>query len=334
MPDGVRRVVKMLLRYPGRVDFFERLSTPYVMSNPNADRVRDIARLHRRAPRAKRGQFVVEGPQAVREALRAHLANPVLDAVYVTEGVFERHDDIARLLEQVYGTPTPEEGRRVFMRVVTEEVLAVMSDALTPQGIIATAFIPEADGVRLWGGGGINPRLVAVLSRVQDPGNAGTIIRAADAAGADCVVVTSGTVDIYNPKTVRATAGSLFHLPIVRGVDATEFVEDAKSQGLAVLAADGYGTVDLQELTRYALLKDAGVDAALPPGVKGGFSLSQPTVWLFGNESVGLEAPQKISASMRVAVPLYGQAESLNVGTAAAVCLYASAMAQHRAPVG
>ena len=151
------------------------------MSNPQADRVRDIAKLRTRAGR-KRGQFLVEGPQAVREALHAHLRRPVLDAVYVTEEAFDRHPDIAELLEEVHGTPTPEQGRRVFMRVVTDEVLQAMADALTPQGIIAVSFKLDASAGRLWGEGALNPRLIAVLSRVQDPGNAGTILRVADAA--------------------------------------------------------------------------------------------------------------------------------------------------------
>ena len=111
------------------------------MSNPYADRVRDIAKLSTRRGRIKKKQFMVEGPQAVREALKAHLQSPVLDAVYVTESAYERHPDIAELLEQAHGTPTPEEGRRVFMRVVTDEVLAAMADSVTPQGIIAISFI-------------------------------------------------------------------------------------------------------------------------------------------------------------------------------------------------
>jgi len=299
------------------------------MSNPQADRVRDIAKLRTRAGR-KRGQFLVEGPQAVREALHAHLRRPVLDAVYVTEEAFDRHPDIAELLEEVHGTPTPEQGRRVFMRVVTDEVLQAMADALTPQGIIAVSFKLDASAGRLWGEGALNPRLIAVLSRVQDPGNAGTILRVADAAGADLVVASKGTVDLYNPKTVRATAGSLFHVPLIQGVDLEDFAEDAKSQGMTVLAADGYGTVDLQQLVEYSLARPANIETPVPAGVKGSFNLSKPTVWLFGNEAQGLSSEEKAASSMRVAVPIYGAAESLNVGTAAAVCLYASAMAQNR----
>ena len=300
------------------------------MSNPHADRVRDIAKLSTRRGRTKKKQFMVEGPQAVREALKAHLQSPVLDAVYVTESAYERHPDIAELMEQAHGTPTPEEGRRVFMRVVTDEVLAAMADSVTPQGIIAISFMVDTSFSVLWGENALNPKLIAVLSRIQDPGNAGTILRVADAAGADLVITTKGSVDLYNPKTVRSTAGSLFHVPIIQGVELEEFAEDVKSQGIVVLAADGYGTVNLQDLIDHAAVLRAGFSGETPAEVKGAFDLSRPTMWLFGNEAQGLSAEEKSAATMRIAVPVYGAAESLNVGTAAAICLYASAMAQHQ----
>ena len=300
------------------------------MSNPHADRVRDIAKLSTRRGRPKKKQFMVEGPQAVREALKAHLQSPLLDAVYVTESAYERHPDIAELLEQAHGTPTPEEGRRVFMRVVTDEVLAAMADSVTPQGIIAISFMVDTSFSVLWGENALNPKLIAVLSRIQDPGNAGTILRVADAAGADLVITTKGSVDLYNPKTVRSTAGSLFHVPIIQGVELEEFAEDVKSQGIVVLAADGYGTVNLQDLIDHAAVLRAGFSGETPAEVKGAFDLSRPTMWLFGNEAQGLSAEEKSAATMRIAVPVYGAAESLNVGTAAAICLYASAMAQHQ----
>ena len=266
----------------------------------------------------------------MREALKAHLQSPVLDAVYFTESAYERHPDIAELLEQAHGTPTPEEGRRVFMRVVTDEVLAAMADSVTPQGIIAISFMVDTSFSILWGKNALNPKLIAVLSRIQDPGNAGTILRVADAAGADLVITTKGSVDLYNPKTVRSTAGSLFHVPIIQGVELEEFAENVKSQGTVVLAADGYGTVNLQDLIDHAAVLRAGFSDETPAGVKGAFDLSRPTMWLFGNEAQGLSAEEKSAAMMRIAVPVYGAAESLNVGTAAAICLYASAMAQHQ----
>lgn len=305
------------------VNFFDRLCTPVVMENPHADRVKDIAKLATRSVRNKKKQFLVEGPQAVREALKAHLESPVLDAVYITESAFDRHEDIVELMEEVHGTPTPEPGRKVFMRMVTDEVLAAMAESVSPQGIVAVSFMLDKTPADIWGADGINPRLIAVLARVQDPGNAGTIFRAADAAGADLIVCTKGTVDLYNPKAVRSTAGSIFHVPVISGVDLEEFAEDAKAQGIGVLAADGYGKVNLNDLEDAAAARRLGVELESKPK----YDLAQKTMWLFGNEAQGLNQEEKRLATARVAVPVHGSAESLNVGIAAAVCLYASARA-------
>lgn len=293
------------------------------MENPHADRVKDIAKLATRSVRNKKKQFLVEGPQAVREALKAHLESPVLDAVYITESAFDRHEDIVELMEEVHGTPTPEPGRKVFMRMVTDEVLAAMAESVSPQGIVAVSFMLDKTPADIWGADGINPRLIAVLARVQDPGNAGTIFRAADAAGTDLIVCTKGTVDLYNPKAVRSTAGSIFHVPVISGVDLEEFAEDAKAQGIGVLAADGYGKVNLNDLEDAAAARRLGVELESKPK----YDLAQKTMWLFGNEAQGLNQEEKRLATARVAVPVHGSAESLNVGIAAAVCLYASARA-------
>jgi TrmH family RNA methyltransferase len=153
-------------------------------------------------------------------------------------------------------------------------------------------------------------RLVAVLAHVRDPGNAGTVIRTADAAGADAVVLGGESVDPYNGKCVRASAGSLFHLPLAAGVPIDATVTALKARGLTVLAADGHGALDL--------------DTAIDDG-----RLDGPTAWLFGNEAWGLPAETRALADAVVRVPIHGAAESLNLATAAAVCLYASARA-HR----
>ncbi|MDO4898634.1 MAG: RNA methyltransferase [Rothia sp. (in: high G+C Gram-positive bacteria)] len=308
------------------MDFKERLSTPVIMNNPLADRVKDVAALANRKARTKTGMFLVEGPQAVREALVAHANKPLLDAVYITEKAFDRHPDIVDLLEEAHGSPTPEPGRKVFMRMVTDEVLAAMAESVTPQGIVAIAFQQEISPSDIWGEGAINPKLVAVLTRVQDPGNAGTILRAADAAGADLIITTKGSVDLYNPKSVRSTAGSLFHLPLLQGIELEDFAEDAKAQGMGVLAADGYGRVSLDDLQDAAFAARVGVE----PRKKVKYDLTEPTIWLFGNEAQGLNDEEKAAASLRVAVPIRGAAESLNVGMAAGVCLFASALAQNR----
>jgi TrmH family RNA methyltransferase len=156
------------------------------------------------------------------------------------------------------------------------------------------------------------PRLVVLLANVRDPGNAGTVLRTADAAGADAVVFTDASVDPYNGKCVRASAGSLFHLPVVVGSPLGRAACALREAGMRVLAADGNARRELDEL-----------DAA------GG--LRRPTAWLFGNEAWGLPSDLLALADEAIAVPIYGRAESLNLSAAAAVCLYTSARAQRAA---
>lgn len=140
------------------------------------------------------------------------------------------------------------------------------------------------------------------------------MLRCADAAGADAVVLTDASVDLYNPKSVRASVGSLFHLPVAVGVPVEQAVEGLRAAGVRILAADGAGEDDL--------------DAELDAGTMGG-----PSAWVFGNEAWGLPEETRALADAVVRVPIHGKAESLNLATAAAVCLYASARAQ-RAPGG
>jgi TrmH family RNA methyltransferase len=199
-------------------------------------------------------------------------------------------------------------------RLVTDEVLAAMAETVTPQGLLAVCrFVDVPLGAALAG----QPRLVAVLARVRDPGNAGTVLRAADAAGAEGVLLTDASVDVHNPKCVRATAGSLFHLPVVTGVPLADAVAGLRAAGLTVLAADADGDLDLDDLL------DAAA-AGRPGGIAG------PVAWVFGNEAWGLPAEDLTLADGVVRVPVHGRAESLNLATAATVCLYAAARAQRR----
>jgi RNA methyltransferase, TrmH family len=186
--------------------------------------------------------------------------------------------------------------------LVDDAALASLSDAVSPAGVVAVCRFLDGsvpDGARL----------TAICADVRDPGNAGTVIRCADAAGADAVVLAGHSVDAYNPKTVRASVGSLFHLPIVSEPDPAAAVRAAQAAGLQVLAADGAGEVDLDEADDL---------------------LAAPTAWLFGNEAWGLPAELADLADHRVRIPIHGRAESLNLSTAAALCLYASARAQRR----
>jgi TrmH family RNA methyltransferase len=154
---------------------------------------------------------------------------------------------------------------------------------------------------------GKGPRLVAVAAEIRDPGNAGTVLRTADAAGAGTVIFAGDAVDPYNGKCVRASAGSLFHLDVVR--TGLSVVDELRAGGLQVLATSGHGADDL--------------DTLLDDG-----SLARPTAWIFGSEAHGLPGDLLAAADRRVRVPIYGAAESLNLAAAAAVCLYASARAQ------
>ncbi|PRB77042.1 RNA methyltransferase [Arthrobacter sp. MYb214] len=289
---------------------------PEVMSNPRAERVKAIARLAKSKGREATGEYLVEGPQAVREALKAHLEDDnLVQGVYVVGGFLESHEEFVQLLDSA----------KVPTRIVTGEVLHAMADTQTPQGILAVVAMSQPQLSEVLD---TKPKLIAVLCRIQDPGNAGTILRAADAAGADAVILTKGSVDIYNPKAVRSTAGSLFHVPVLNNIEFDHLVAAAKTTGSQILAADGYAAHNLDTL------QDAAVLRASQPGTEAPEAqpvLEAPTLWLFGNEGQGLEEREKDAADYRVAVPLYGVAESLNVGTASTVCLYASARAQRSA---
>ena len=231
--------------------------------------------------RATSGEFLAEGPQAVREALA-----------------------VGAVLE-VFATPKFDAWQSSadgsVWHTVDETVVADIADAVTPQGIVARcrSVVQSLDALPA------QAHLVAVGVDVRDPGNAGSIVRAADAAGADAVVFAGDSVDPLNPKAVRATVGSLFHLPVIVERDAGAVVAALRERGAVVLAADGGGEANLFDV-----------------------DLDRPTAWLFGNEAHGLGGSAEL-ADLRVAIPIYGRAESLNLATAAAVCLYASARAQH-----
>jgi TrmH family RNA methyltransferase len=251
----------------------------------------------------------------VREALKLHQerlaagAPGIVTEVFASEACLDRFPEFEELAE---GTNA---------RLATDEVLAAMADTVNPQGIIAVCGFVDVALEEVLDAG---PRLIAVLCQVRDPGNAGTVLRAADSAGADAVVLTSSSVDIYNPKAVRSTAGSLFHLPVVLGADVAGLVAACKARGIGVLAADGYGPLNLDAL------QDENARRRLTgAGPESTYDLAAPTAWLFGNEAQGLSADELALADHRVAVPVYGAAESLNLGTAATVCLYASARSQH-----
>ncbi|MES2170653.1 MAG: RNA methyltransferase [Actinomycetota bacterium] len=264
-----------------------------MLDNPRSPRVRSVAKLAKREGRATTGLFMLEGPQAVSEALA--FRPDLLVELFATPTALDKYSAIADAAAAA----------GIEVEFVTEHVLDTMADTVTPQGIVAVCRQFPTSVKDILAGA----KLVAVLEEVRDPGNAGTIIRAADAAGADGVIMTGRSVDVYNPKVVRASTGSIFHLPVAVGVELESVLERARESGLTVLAADIKGE-DLLSARR------AGV-------------LDGPTAWLFGNEARGLSDEQFALADRAITVPIYGHAESMNLATAASVCLYESAFAQH-----
>jgi TrmH family RNA methyltransferase len=253
---------------------------------PRTPRVVAARRLQRRKDRDQTGRFLAEGPQAVRSALGA---GAVLE-LFGTPAALQRYADLA--------------AQAPLTSPVTEEAIEALAETVQPQGLVAVCEqidVPLRDALAK------RPRLVAVAAEIRDPGNAGTVLRTADAAGADAVIFAGDAVDPYNGKCVRASAGSLFHVQVIRSPLAV--VDDLRDAGLQVLATTGYGADDL--------------DSLLDDGV-----LAAPTAWLFGSEAHGLPESLLAAADRRVRVPIYGGAESLNLAAAAAVCLYASARAQ------
>jgi TrmH family RNA methyltransferase len=275
------------------------------LENPRADRVKRVHRLTGRVGRERAGRFVAEGPQAVREAIAAHAAGAdVVRELYVTAAAAQRHPDELALAAR--------SGLEVVG--VSDAVMAAMTDTVTPQGLLAvcrTLDRPLEETLDALDRSDALP-LVAVLAHVRDPGNAGTVVRAADAAGAAAVLLTDASVDVHNPKCVRSTAGSVFHLPVCQGPRLTDVVAAVRERGLAVLAADGSGEHDLDDLLDDVEHRSDAL-------------LRRPTAWVFGNEAWGLDDDQRALADAVVRVPLRGRAESLNLAMAATICLYASA---------
>jgi len=237
-------------------------------------------KLHRHAGRRRAARFLAEGPNLVDAALR----RGVVSEVFATETAAERFSDV------LAGAP---------VHLVTERAAKALSDTVTPVGLVAVCAMPEADLDTVLA---VGPTLLAVPVGISEPGNAGTLIRVADAMGANAVVLAGPSVDPYNGKCVRATAGSIFTIPVISEPDAVSGVTAIKDAGLQVLATTLDGKVSLDDA-----------------------ELSVPTAWLFGAEAHGLPREVADLATTKVRIPMAGSAESLNVASAAAICLYESA---------
>jgi TrmH family RNA methyltransferase len=277
-----------------------------MLTNIGSDRVRSVRALSRRAVRQREGRFLVEGPQAVSEVV-THRPDAVRDLYFEarspeTQASTRRAGPRQPVARQAAVLDAARE-RGLSPRAVSHEVMVAMSDALVPQGLLAVC---RPIDVHLDAVLDERPRFVVILASVRDPGNAGTVIRGADAAGADAVLISDSSVDIYNPKVVRSTVGSLFHLPIVTGVPIAALLDGVRTAGLALLAADGSGDTLL-----------------------GDVDLNRPHAWVMGNEARGLQADVRADCDAVVRVPIYGLAESLNLAMAATLCLYQSAGMQN-----
>ena len=233
--------------------------------------------------------------------MREALARPDrVVQIYATASAIERQRG---LLDEVLAAGRPP------LDVVSDKAAAALSETVTPQGLVAVCRQVPARVDEVLGRA---PRLLVVLVEPNEPGNVGAIVRTADAAGADAVII-SGGADPFSGKAVRASAGSLFHLPVavVDGEATATVLSDIVAAGLAILATSGRASADLDDLTADG-------------------TLERPTAWIFGNEAQGLSAEVVAAASRSVRIPMYGRAESLNLAAAAAVCLYASARVLHR----
>ena len=256
------------------------------MLTERSARVAAAVKLHRHVGRRRARRFLAEGPNLVEAAS----ARGLVRDVFVTELAAQRH---ASLLA----------GLRSPVHLVTERAAKALSDTVTPVGLVAVCEMPQTGLEDALAG---QPRLIAVAVEISEPGNAGTLIRIADAMGAAAVILGGHSVDPYNGKCLRASAGSIFSIPVVAAPDVPAALTALRAAGLQALAT----TVDAE--TR---LDDAGD------------LLGRPTAWLFGPESHGLSGEIAGHADHRVRIPMSGGAESLNVAAAAAICLYQSAQA-------
>nr|WP_246083913.1 RNA methyltransferase [Nocardioides plantarum] len=236
--------------------------------------------MSRRSERSERRLFLADGPKAV-------------------EGALGVPGCVVEVFATASGADLVPSG--VDVTLVDDRALASLSDSVTPAGVVALCRFVDRPLTHLLQSA---PRLVAVCADVRDPGNAGTVIRTADAAGADAVVLAGTSVDLYNPKTLRAAVGSAFHLPVAVEPDPADVVRRLQAAGVTVLATAADGEVALHDA---------------------GDLLRAPTAWLFGNEAHGLPDDLAALADHRVSIPIHGRAESLNLATAAALCLYESA---------
>ncbi len=262
-----------------------------MLDDPRSNRVKGIVRLNQKDARYETGLFLLEGAQGLKELASSP---KLIEEVLVTLDGAERQVELVEALSK----------KRVTITEVSDQVMSQIAGTRTPQGIVSVVqhLDIELDDLT-----SLEPKLVAVIDQARDPGNLGAIIRAADAAGADAIILSSDSVDLYNPKVTRSTAGSIFNIPIVIDADLDAAIAWLKTAGLQVFSSSSEG---------------------LPITEFKSEELAKPTAWIFGNEAHGVRQEVGSLADKTVALPIYGSAESLNLATAASVCLYFTAVAQ------
>lgn len=255
---------------------------------PKSARVVAAAKLHSHTGRIRAGRFLAEGPNLVEAAV----ARGLVDEVFANAAAVERHRQLLRDLP---------------VTLVTEPAAKALSDTVTPSGLVAVCRIPDPRLDTVLAG---TPQLIAIAVDLSEPGNAGTLIRIAHGMGAAAVVFAGHSVDPYNGKCLRSSAGSIFALPVITGLDTAGLLAEVRAAGLQIVATTLDGDTRLDD-----------ADALL----------AAPTAWVFGPESKGLPDDIAALADHRIAIPMSAGAESLNVAAAAAVCLYQSArVRRHR----
>ncbi len=258
------------------------------LHSPHVGRVKALLGSRGKKNRELENVFVAEGIQAVREAL----APKLLEGLKVKQ-LFLTSTGLQKISSEI----NLDGLDNVEIFEVTDQVMKEMADSESPQGILALCSSKSLKLADLWR---LQPRKVAYFWQIQDPGNAGTVIRTADACGFDAIIFSDNSVDIFNPKTIRATVGSLWHIPVITDVEISEFIAESHAHNFKSFALMGQGesTLNTELITRSG----------------------EKSLWIFGNEARGLpDLPDTVES---VRIPMKGHAESLNVASAAAIVMH------------
>ena len=263
-----------------------------MLDDPRSNRVKGIVRLNQKDARYETGLFLLEGPQGLKELEKFP---ELVEEIFVTSSAWERNRELLASMAAL----------GLSIEEVSDQVMDKIADTRTPQGVVAVVHHLDVTLEELLTK---KPVLLALIDQGRDPGNLGSIIRAADAAGAGGIILSPDSVDVYNPKVIRSTAGSILNVPVVVSQDLADAIAQLKLAGIQVFSASASG----DDVTQVSVAE-----------------MAKPTAWIFGNEAHGVTSEIAESADKALSLPIYGAAESLNLGTAASICLYFTAVAQH-----